>query len=139
MNNQVVLTSVGEMILLTAAQEIGKQFEVYLRGIGLTDEEIQFLDKQGALFYWAIITDDYVAGKRRDPSYNLYDLTIFLGKLTLESIHDKALKAGMEKFVEQQSVDKAMQIRQTIGDSVSAESISYLLEKMTAMLTQGKP
>ena len=41
MNNQVVLTSVGEMILLTAAQEIGKQFEVYLRGIGLTDEEIR--------------------------------------------------------------------------------------------------
>ena len=25
MNNQVVLTSVGEMILLTTAQEIGKQ------------------------------------------------------------------------------------------------------------------
>lgn len=75
MSNQVILTSVGEMILLTAAQEIGKQFEVYLRGIGLTDEEIRFLDKQGVLFYWAIITDDYVAGKRRDPSYYLYDLT----------------------------------------------------------------
>ena len=138
MNNQVVLTSVGEMILLTTAQEIGKQFEVYLRGIGLTDEEIRFLDKQGALFYWAIITDDYVAGKRRDPSYYLYDLTIFLGKLTLESIQDKPLKEDMKRFVEQQSIDKAMHIRQTIGDAVSAESISYLLEKMTAMLTQGK-
>ena len=110
---------------------------MYLRGIGLTDEEIRFLDKQGALFYWAIITDDYVAGKRRDPSYYLYDLTIFLGKLTLESIQDKPLKEDMKRFVEQQSIDKAMQIRQTIGDAVSAESISYLLEKMTAMLTQG--
>lgn len=53
MSNQLVITSVGEVILLTAAQELSKQFVEYLRGIGLTDEEIRFLDKQGALFYWA--------------------------------------------------------------------------------------
>ena len=138
MSNQLVLTSVGEMILLTAAKEMGKQFEEYLRGTGLTDEDIRLLDKQGALFYWSIIMDNYIAGKLRDSSYYLYDMTIFIGKLTLESINDEALKEDMKKFVEQQSIGKAKHIRQVIGNSVSAESINYLFEKMTAMLTQGK-
>lgn len=136
MSNQLVITSVGEVILLTAAQELSKQFVEYLRGIGLTDEEIRFLDKQGALFYWAIITDDYIAGKRRDSSYYLYNLTIFIAKLMIESIQDMTLRDEMKKFIEQQSVEMAVRIRNTIGNSVNSENINFIFEKMTEMLTQ---
>lgn len=137
MNSQMVLTSVGKTILLTATQELSKKFVAYLKSIGLSEEEIQFLDTQGAMFYWAIILGDYISGKRFNSNYYLYNSTIFLADIMLESIHNLQLKKDMQNFVCYQDLDKALQIRTSMNNSISEENIHFLSAKMIDMLTKG--
>lgn len=60
----------------------------------------------------------------------------FIGKMAIAAVHDQDIKNKMSKFVEQPSVENAIDIRGGIGNTVKQENIKFLFEKVTRMLTQ---
>lgn len=135
MGNQSV--SLDKAALFSLVQGFAKQLEMYLKRIGLSEDEIRFLDTQGALFYWQGMTDEYTFRKQLNPDYRLYDMTLFIAEIMIAYIHDQELKNEMGEFVEQPSVEKAVDIRSRIGNAVGKENIKFLVENVTRMLTQG--
>ena len=118
--------------------DFSKEIAKLLKSKGVSDEEIQILDKYSTMYLWLICMENYIQEKRNFVGYRLYDIVLLILNKTICSIDDFDLSKTMKEFLNFQTIEKATEIINKIKEKAPIDLIKCSIDKFLQIISEEK-